>query len=160
MSDTVRSSASTITALLIDPLCAEARRVTLTIQDGELVLAELYALIGCELVERAPLDDHHLVWTDEEGWDQATAFTVIDDGANAIAGRFLVIGEDAEGTPLDVTEDVAPILARLICHRCLFEAEFATRTGDTDHGFFVQTRLKGVRPRIDKKRPTLIESRS
>lgn len=159
MTDTIPSSTSTITALLIDPIRAEARLVTLTRKDGELALAELYALIGCDLVERAPLDERHLIWTDEEGWDQATAFTVIDDGANAIAGRFLVIGEDAEDAPCSVAEDVAPILARFICHRCLFEAEFVTRTGDTDHGFFVQTRLNGVRPRIDKKRPALIEPR-
>jgi hypothetical protein len=85
---------------------------------------------------------------------------VIDDSTNAIAGRFLVIGEDAEGTPLDVTEDVTPILARFTCQRCLFEAEFVTRTGDTEHGVFVQTRLHGVQPRIDKKRPTLIEPKS
>jgi hypothetical protein len=99
MTDTVRSSASAINALLIDPVRAEARRVTLTLKEGELGLAELYALIGCDLVERAPLDDHHLIWTDEEGWDQAMAFTVIDDDANAIAGRFLVIGENADGAP-------------------------------------------------------------
>lgn len=145
-----------LTALLIDPVRAEARRVTLTLNDGEIVLAELYALIGCDLVERAPLDDRHLVWTDEEGWDQATGFTVIDDGANAIAGRFLVIGENDDGLALDVAEDAAPILARFVCHRCLFEAEFVTRTGDTKHGFFVQTRLQGVTPRIDKRQPVLV----
>jgi hypothetical protein len=51
MTDTIPSNTSTITALLIDPLRAEARRVMLTLKDAELVLAELYALIGCELVE-------------------------------------------------------------------------------------------------------------
>ncbi len=147
---------TTLTALLIDPVRAEARRVTLTLNDGELVLAELYALIGCDLVERAPLDDRHLVWTDEEAWDQAAGFTVIDDGANAIAGRLLVIGENDDGQSLDVADDVAAILARFVCHRCLFEAEFVTRTGDTDRGFFVQTRLQGVTPRIDKRRPVLV----
>jgi hypothetical protein len=155
MTDTTPTS--TITVLLIDPVRAEAQRVALTLNDGELVLAELYAHIGCDLVERAPLDDRHLVWTDEEGWDQATGFTVIDDGANAIAGRFLVIGENEDGQATDVAQDVAPILARFMCHRCLFEAEFVTRTGDTDRGFFVQTRLQGVTPRIDKRRPTLVK---
>jgi hypothetical protein len=147
----------TITALLIDPIGAEARRVTLTSNDGELVLTELYALIGCDLVERAPLDERHLIWTDEEGWDEASGFTVIDAGANAIAGRFLVISESEEGQALDVAEDVVPLLARFTCHRCLFEAEFTTCTGDTAHGFFVQNRLHGVTPRIDKRRPRLVE---
>jgi hypothetical protein len=151
------TTSNAISALLIDPVKAQARRVTLTSNAGELVLAELYQLIGCDLVERAPLDERHLIWTDEEGWDEAVGFTVIDDGANAIAGRFLVIGESEEGQALDVAEDVAPILARFTCHRCLFEAEFTTRTGDTEHGFFVQTRLRGVTPRIDKRRPRLVE---
>jgi hypothetical protein len=150
-------AAPTITALLIDPVKAQARRVTLTSNDGELVLAELYQLIGCDLVERAPLDERHLIWTDEEGWDEASGFTVIDAGANAIAGRFLIIGESEDGEALDIAQDAAPILARFTCHRCLFEAEFTTRTGDTQHGFFVQTKLHGVTPRIDKRRPRLVE---
>ena len=154
---TTISTSATIVALLIDPVRAEARRVTLTSNHGELVLAELYQLIGCDLVERAPLDDRHLIWTDEEGWDEAAGFTVIDDGANAIAGRFLIIGESEDGRALEVAQDLAPILARFTCHRCLFEAEFSTRTGDTQHGFFVQTRLHGVTPRIDKRRPRLVE---
>lgn len=157
---TMTSTSATIVALLIDPVKAQARRVTLTSNDGELVLAELYALLECDLVERAPLDDRHLIWTDEEGWDEAAGFTVIDAGANAIAGRFLIIGESEDGQALDVAEDVAPILARFTCHRCLFEAEFATRTGDTGHRFFVQTRLHGVTPRIDKRRPRLVERES
>lgn len=148
---------STITALLVDPVRAEARRVRLTSKEGELVLAELYQLIGCDLVERAPLDERHLIWTDEEGWDEASGFTVIDEGANAIAGRFLIIGESEEGQALDVAAEVAPLLARFLCHRCLFEAEFTTRTGGTAQSFFVQTRLRGVTPRIDKRRPRLAE---
>jgi hypothetical protein len=154
---TTTSTSATIVARLIDPVGAQARRVTLTSNAGELVLAELYQLIGCDLVERAPLDDRHLIWTDEEGWDEASGFTVIDQGANAIAGRFLVIGESEEGQALDVAQDVAPILARFTCHRCLFEAQFTTRTGGTEHGFFVQTTLHGVTPRIDKRRPRLVE---
>jgi hypothetical protein len=153
---TTQVPSSTITALLIDPARAEVRRVKLTVTDGELVLAELYHHIGCELVERTPLDDHHLIWTDENGWEQATGFSIIDDGANAIAGRFLIIGENQDGQALDVAEDVIPILARFVCHRCLFEAEFVTRTGDMDHGFVVQTRLQGVTPRIDKRCPLLV----
>lgn len=151
------TKSTTITALLIDPLAAEARRIALTLDDGELVLAEFYALLGCDLVERAPLDERHLIWTDEEGWDQATGFTVIDGGANAIAGPFLVLGEGAECEPLSVADDVAPILARFTCHRCLFEAEFVTRTGGTDDGFVVQTRLRGVTPRIDRSRPRFVD---
>lgn len=153
---TSTSTPSTITALLIDPVRAEARKVTLTLNDGNLVLAELYALIGCDLVERAPLDERHLVWTDEEGWDEAAGFTVIDGGVNAIAGRFLVVGEREDGEAFDVAEDATPILARFLCHRCLFEAEFVTRTGGTDHGFFIQTKLQSVTRRMDKRPPRLV----
>jgi hypothetical protein len=144
-----------ISALLVDPVASEARIVHLALQDGELVLAELYRLIGCDLVERTPLDDRHLIWTDEEGWDCATGFTVIDDGANIIAGRFLVIGTTPDDEPCDVGTDIASILARFVCHRCIFEPEFETRSGDTEHGFFIQQRLKRTRPRIDKVRPSL-----
>lgn len=149
------NTTATITALLVDPVAAEARIVHLTLQDGELVLAELYRHIGCDLVERAALDDQHLIWTNEEGWDCATGLTVIDDGANAIAGRFLVIGTTPDDEPCDVARDLAPILARFFCHRCIFEPEFETLSGETPHGFFIQQRLKGTRPRIDKVRPTL-----
>jgi hypothetical protein len=142
--------------LLIDPVAAEARVVSLSLQDGELVLAELYHLIGCDLVERVPLDDHHLIWTDEEGWDCATGLTVIDDGTNVIAGRLLVIGTTPDDEPCDVANDLAPILIRFTCHRCIFEPEFETLSGDTGHGFFIQQRLKAARPRIDKIRPRLI----
>ncbi|MGL4240249.1 MAG: DUF3846 domain-containing protein [Beijerinckiaceae bacterium] len=150
------TSPTTITALLIDPVRAEARKVALTLNDGELVLAELYNLIGCDLVERAPLDDQHLIWTAEEGWDEATGFTAIDGGVNAIAGRFLVIGENEEGRALDVADDVSPILARLLCHRSLFDAEFVTRTGGSDHGFVIQTKLYSITRRMDKRPPRLV----
>lgn len=149
---------TTLTALLIDPVRAEARQVTLTLNDGELVLAELYALIGCDLVERLALDDQHLIWTDENGWDEAAGFTAIDGGVNAIAGRFLVVGESEEGRALDVAADVSPILARFLCHRCLFDAEFVTRTGGTDHGFLIETRLQSVTRRMDKRPPRLLVS--
>ncbi len=150
------TSSTTISALLVDPVAAETRVVMLTLQDGELVLAELYHLIGCNLVERAPFDDQHLVWTDEEGWDCATGLTVIDDGANVIAGRLLVIGTTPHDKPCDVASDLAPILIRLTCHRCVFEPEFETLSGDTPSGFFIQQRLKGTTPRIDTTRPRLI----
>ncbi len=153
MSSTI---SATITALLIDPVRAEARKVALTLKDDELVLAELYALIGCDLVERAPLDERHLIWTDENGWDEATGFTAIDGGVNVIVGRFLVVGESEEGRALDVADDVSPILARFLCHRCLFEAEFVTRTGGTDHGFLIETRLQSVTRRMDKRPPRLV----
>jgi hypothetical protein len=156
---TTTAKLSTITALLIDPVRAEARKVALTLNDGNVVLAELYALIGCDLVERAPLDERHLVWTDEEGWGEASGFTAIDGGVNAIAGRFLVVGENGDGQTLDVAKDVSPILARFLCHRCLFEAEFVTRTGDTDHGFFIQTKLHSVTRRMDKRPPRLVASK-
>ena len=149
------SSRTAVTALLIDPVAAEAQVVRLTLQNGELILAELYRLIGCDLVERAPLDDQHLIWTNEEGWSCATGLTVIDEGANVIAGRFLVIGTTVEDGPCDITNDLVPILARFTCHRCIFEPEFETRSGDTPHGFFVQQRLKGTRPRIEKIKPVL-----
>ena len=149
------NTTATITALLVDPVAAEARIVHLTLQDGELVLAELYRLIGCDLVERTPFDDQHLIWTDEEGWDCATGLTVVDDGANAVPGRFLVIGATPDGEPCDVSSDLGPIFARFVCHRCIFEPEFETLSGETPHGFFVQQRLKGTRPRLDKVRPTL-----
>ncbi|MFM9973543.1 MAG: hypothetical protein ACKVON_03090 [Beijerinckiaceae bacterium] len=150
------ASHATVKALLIDPVAAEAQVVGLTLQNGELVLAELYRLIGCDLVERAPLDGQHLIWTDKEGWDCATGLTVIDDGVNAIAGRFLVIGTNSDDEPRDVTSDLAPILARFTCHRCIFEPEFETLSDDTPHGFFIQQRLKGTTPRIDRARPTLV----
>jgi hypothetical protein len=149
------NTTATITSLLVDPVAAEARIVHLTLQERELVLAELYHHIGCDLVERAALDDQHLIWTDEEGWDCATGLTVIDDGANAIAGRFLVIGTTPDDEPCDVSSDLAPILARFVCHHCIFEPEFMTLSGETPHGFVIQQRLKGTRPRIDKVRPTL-----
>jgi hypothetical protein len=151
-----QASHATLKALLIDPVAAEARIVSLSLQEGELVLAELYHLIGCDLVERAPLDDHHLIWTDEEGWDCATGLTVIDDDANAIAGRLLVIGTTPDDEPCDVASDLAPILNRLTCHRCVFEPEFETLSGDTPGGFFIQQRLKGTTPRIDRTRPALV----
>lgn len=147
---------ATIKALLVDPVAAEAQIISLMLQDGELVLAELYRLIGCDLVERATLDDQHLIWTDEEGWDCATGLIVIDDGANAIAGRFLVIGKTPDDAPCDVASDVAPILDRFICHRCIFEPEFETLSGDTPHGFFIQQRLIAARPRIEKIKPVLV----
>jgi hypothetical protein len=150
------ASHTTLRALLIDPVAAEARTVSLSLREGELVLAELYHLIGCDLVERAPLDDHHLIWTDEEGWECATGFTVTDDVANVIAGRLLVIGTTPDDEPCDVANDLAPILDRFTCHRCVFEPEFETVSGDTPHGFFIQQRLKAARPRIDKIRPRLI----
>ena len=150
------ASTSTITALLIDPIMAKARVVSLIVEDGELVLAELYCLIGCDLVERAPLDNQHLIWTDDEGWDCATGFTVIDDAANVIAGRLLVIGTTPDDEPCDVANDLAPILARFTCHRCIFEPEFETLSEDTPGGFFIQQRLKGTTPRIDRTRPTLV----
>ncbi len=150
------ASPTTITALLIDPVAAEAQFVGLTLQNGELVLAELYRHIGCDIVERAPLDDQHLIWTDEEGWDGATGLTVIDDGVNAIAGRFLVIGATPDDEACNVAIDPAPILARFTCHRCIFEPEFETLSGDTPGGFFIQQRLKGTTPRIDRTRPTLL----
>jgi hypothetical protein len=153
-------NAPTIAALLIDPVRAEARRVALTVRDVALDLSELYALLGCDLIERAPFDDRHMIWADENGWDEAAGFTVIDDGVNAIAGRFLIIGESDEGQPKDVAADVAPLLARLVCHRCLFEAEFVTRTGGDEAGFVVETRLSGVHPRIDKRRPRWVEPES
>ncbi|MGL4440818.1 MAG: hypothetical protein ACRCUE_16275 [Bosea sp. (in: a-proteobacteria)] len=146
---------ATILALLVDPVAAEARVVSLPLQDGELVLAELYRLIDCDLVERAPFDDLHLIWTDEEYWDCATGLTVIDDSANAIVRRFLVIGATDDDEPCDVASDLPPILARFTCHRCIFEPEFETRSGDTGHGFIIQQRLKGTRPRIDRIRPAL-----
>jgi hypothetical protein len=118
---------STLAALLIDPVRAEARRVDLSVHDDALVLLELYRLLGCDLVERAPFDGRHMIWADENGWDEAVAFTVLDGGSNAIAGRFLIVGETDEGEPMDVAAEVAPMLARLVCHRCLFEAEFVTR---------------------------------
>lgn len=154
---TSSSQSITITALLIDPNRAEARRVRLTVSDDALRLDELYALLGCDLVERAAFDEQQMIWADENGWDAATAFTVIDDGANAIAGRFLIIGETDEGMLQDVVTEVAPLLARLTCHRCLFEPEFVTRTSDTIHGFCVETRLQGVTPRIDRTRPRLVD---
>jgi hypothetical protein len=154
---TSTSQSIAITALLIDPNHAEARRVSLIVHDDALQLDELYALLGCDLVECAPLDDRHLIWANEEGWDQATGFTVIDDGANAIAGRFLIIGETDHGELQDVALEVAPLLARLTCHRCLFEPEFATRTSDTGAGFCVETRLQGVTPWIDRTRPRLVD---
>lgn len=150
------ASHATLNALLIDPVAAEARIVSLSLRTGELVLAELYQLIGCDLFERAPLDDQHLIWTDEEGWDCAIGLTVIDDGLNAIAGRLLVIGTTPDDEPCDVANDLAPILIRLTCHRCVFEPEFETLSGDTPHGYFIQQRLKAARPRIDKIRPRLI----
>ncbi|MGL4243445.1 MAG: DUF3846 domain-containing protein [Beijerinckiaceae bacterium] len=149
---------NTITALLIDPVRAEARKVALTINDGELALAELYALIGCDLVERLALDERHLIWTDENGWDEAAGFTAIDGGVNAIAGRFLIVGESEDGQALDVAADVSPILGRFLCHRCLFEAEFVTRAGGTDHGFVIQTKLQSVTRRMDKRPPRLLRS--
>lgn len=153
------ASHATLKALLIDQIAAQARIVSLTLQDGELVLAELYHLIGCDLVERVPLDDHHLIWTDEEGWDCATGLTVIDDGGNVIAGRFLVIGATPDDRPCNVAIDLAPILARFTCHRCIFEPEIETLSGDTPGGFFIQQRLKGTTPRIDRTRPTLVSRR-
>jgi hypothetical protein len=104
---TTFSNPTTITALLIDPVRAEARRVALQLKEDALDLGELYALIGCDLVERAPFDEAHLIWTDENGWDEAIGFTTIDGGANAIAGRFLVIGESEEGLPQDIATDIA-----------------------------------------------------
>jgi hypothetical protein len=153
------ASCATLRALLIDPFAAEARIVSLSLRTGELVLSEIYHLIGCDLVERAPLDDHHLIWTDEEGWDCATGLTVIDDGANVIAGRLLIIGTTPDDEPCDVANDLAPILARFTCHRCIFEPEFETLSGDTPGGFFIQQRLKGTTPRIDRTRPTLVSRR-
>jgi hypothetical protein len=150
------ASHATLKALLIDPVAAEARIVSLSLRTGELVLAELYHLIGCDLVERALLDDQHLIWTDEEGWDCATGLTIIDDGANVIAGRLLVIGTTPDDEPCDVASDLAPILDRLTCHRCVFEPEFETLSGDTPHGYLIQQRFKAARPRIDKIRPRLI----
>lgn len=150
------TSSTTISALLVDPVAAEAQIVGLSLQDGELVLAELYRLIGCDLVERAPFDDQHLIWTNEEGWDCATGFTAIADGSNVIAGRFLVIGTTPDNEPCNITSDLSPILARLTCHRCIFEPAFETLSGDAAAGFFIQQRLTGTRPRIDKIRPSLI----
>jgi hypothetical protein len=138
------ASHATLKALLIDPVAAEARIVSLSLRTGKLVLAELYHLIGCDLVERAPLDDQHLIWTDEEGWDCATGLTVIDYGANVIAGRLLVIGTTPEDEPCDVANDLAPILMRLTCHRWVFEPEFETLSGDTPRGYFIQQRLKAA----------------
>jgi hypothetical protein len=155
----ISSSFSTITALLIDPVLAKAQCVPLALQDGELVLDELYRLIRCDLVERAPLDDHHQIWTDENGWDQATGITVIDDGANVIAGRFLIIGATPDDEPRDVVSDPAPLLARFTCHRCIFEPEFSTLSGDTAQGFFIQQRLIAARPRIEKIKPSLVARR-
>ncbi len=150
------TSSTTITALLVDPVAGEAQVVGLALQDGELVLAELYRLIGCDLVERALLDDQHLIWTNQEGWDCATGFTVTADGANVIAGRFLVIGTTPDDEPCDVTKDCLPLLARFTCHRCIFEPESETLSGETGTGFFIQQRLKGTRPRIDRTRPAVI----
>ena len=147
---------ATIKALLVDPVAAEARIVSLSLRDGERDLTELYRLIGCDLVERAPFDDQHLIWTDEEGWDCATGLTMIDDGLNAIAGRFLVIGTTPDDGPCDVASDLVPILARFICHRCIFEPEFETLSGETPLGFFIQQRLIAARPRIEKIKPELV----
>jgi hypothetical protein len=58
--------------------------------------------------------------------------------------------------PCDVANDLASILIRLTCHRCVFEPEFETLSGDMPHGYFIQQRLKAARPRIDKIRPRLI----
>ena len=150
---------SSIAALLIDPVYAGARRVRLSRgQDGELSLSELYAHLACDLVERAAFDDHHLIWADGNGWDEAVGFTIIDDGANAIAGRFLIVGETDDGDTLDIADDVEPLLDRLTCHRCLFEAEFVTCMGGSDAGFVVETRLHGVSPRIVKARPGFVEA--
>jgi hypothetical protein len=153
---TSTSQSIAITALLIDPNRAEARRVPLIVHDDVLRLDELYALLGCDLVERAAFDEKHMIWADENGWDAATALTVFD-GGNAIAGRFLIIGETDDGELQDVALEVAPLLARLTCHRCLFEPEFVTSTSDTDQGFCVETRLQGVTPRIDRTRPRLVD---
>jgi hypothetical protein len=153
-----QASPATLKGLLIDPVAAEARIVSLSLRTGELVLAELYHLIGCDLVERAPLDDHHLIWTDEEGWDCATGLTVIDDGTNVIAGRLLIIGTTPDDEPCDVANDLAPILIRLTCHRCIFEPEFETLSGDTPQGYVIQQRLKAARPRIDKIKPVLVSA--
>ena len=146
----------TITAILIDPVRAQARRVALTIKEDSLVLAELYDLLRCDLVERVPFDDAHLIWADENGWDEATGLTVIDGGRNAIAGRFLIVAEDEAGAVGDVAADVTALLDRLVCHRCLFEAEFMTHTDGDNHSFTVETRLQGVTPRIDRRSPQLI----
>ena len=35
--------------------------------NGELTLAEMYAAIGCDMVERVVLDDKRVLWCDEEG---------------------------------------------------------------------------------------------
>jgi hypothetical protein len=150
---------SSIAALLVDPVYAGARRVRLSLgPDGELQLSELYAHLACDLVERAAFDDHHLIWADENGWDEAVGFTVIDDGANAIAGRFLIVGETDDGDTLDIADDVEPLLDRHVCHRCLFEAEFVTCTGGPEASFLVETRLQGVSPRIVKARPGFVEA--
>jgi len=149
---------ASIIALLIDPVRAEARRVRLSLgQDGVLPLSELYACLACHLVERAAFDAHHLIWADENGWDQAIGFTVIDCGASAIAGRFLIVRETDDGDAQDIVDDLEPLLERLVCHRCLFEAKFVTRTGGSDADFVVQTRLQGVSPRIVRSRPRLTD---
>jgi hypothetical protein len=102
---------SSIAALLVDPVYAGARRVRLSLgPDGELQLSELYAHLACDLVERAAFDDHHLIWADENGWDEAVGF--------------LIVGETDDGDTLDIADDVEPLLDRHVCHRCLFEAEF------------------------------------
>jgi hypothetical protein len=147
-----------ITALLIDPLRAEARRIPLAVSEDALDLKQLYALLACDLVERAPFDERHLIWADENGWDAATAFTTIDGGRTAIAGRFLIIAEADDGEPQDIAANIPPLLARLVCLRCLFDPEFVTRTGGEGGAFVVETRLAGVTPRIAKTPPRLVAS--
>jgi hypothetical protein len=151
-------TAATITALLIDPLRAEARRIPLAVSEDALDLKQLYTLLACDLVERAPFDERHVIWADENGWDQATGFTTIDGGRNAIAGRFLIAIETDDGEPQGIAADVPPLLVRLVCHRCLFDPEFVTRTGGEGGAFIVETRLAGVTPRITKTPPRLMES--
>jgi hypothetical protein len=147
---------ATITALLIDPLRAEARRIPLAVSEDALDLQQLYALLACDLVERAPFDERHLIWADENGWDEATGFTTIDGGRTAIASRFLIVAETDDGEPQDIAADAAPLLTRLVCHRCLFGPEFVTRTGGEGGAFVVETRLASVTPRIAKTPPRLV----
>jgi hypothetical protein len=152
-----RAPPKTVTALLIDPVRSEAHRIGLDLTDaGCPALTDLYRLLDCELVECAPFDDAHVLWADETGWEQATGFTVIDGGANAIAGRFLIVGEGDDGAPRNVANNVEAMLERLVCHRCLFEAEFVMRRGGSDAAFIVETRLQGVTPRIDRNKPALM----
>lgn len=113
-----------IKAYLIEPLPGTIRRVSFN-RDNR--LAEMRALIGCQLIDLVRLDERHYVVVDDNGLvDGLPCVTRLADYASPLAGNLLIVGTTEDGETVDVTSGIEEIADRLTIVRPVFNPVFET----------------------------------